>query len=79
MAKSIQLAFEVAATVHQTVEILDDAFSEDDIIEGLISGELETTMNYADNFPEFIIRVSDTKEIAKISSQEVDGRLSKYR
>jgi hypothetical protein len=69
----IQLAFDIVrATVHQEIEITNNSYDEDSIIEGLKCGELATGMQR-------IIVVSTCESIAVVLSQEIDGEYEDYR
>lgn len=77
---TIQIAFEVTATAHQTVKIIDDKYTEEDIINELNNGLLITTTWYdtEDNRENHIEELSGHK-VARIISQQIDGDYDEFR
>jgi hypothetical protein len=81
----IQLAFEINATVHQRLRIINDAYDEDSIIEGLNDGVLATTTWYDHDHAEYcdvfesVDVVLTGERVALILSQEIDGDYFDYR
>lgn len=75
----IQVAFDViAGTVHQIVEIVEPTYDEEQIIEGLKTGKMVTTMGHDEN-PSSIDITANGETVAIILSQEVDGEYEDFR
>lgn len=77
---SIQLAFEINATCHQQLHVLDKDYTEDTIIAGLQDGTLVTTTWHDGRNTRATIDETETgREIAEILSQEIDGEYFDFR
>lgn len=75
----IQLSFEIDnGSAYQKVEILDDSYTEEMIIDGLKSGKLVTSTWHGDITPE-ITYVNTDHVVGRIISQEIEAEYSNYR
>lgn len=77
----IQIAFEiVSGTVAQQVKVINPAFDEDAIIDGLSDGTLiTTTWHDQDGSPSTIDITATGEAIAEIISQEINGEYEDFR
>lgn len=75
----IEVAFDVlSGTVTQIVEIVEPYYDEEQIIEGLATGKMVTTMGHDKN-PASIDITETGETVAIILSQEVDGEYEDFR
>ncbi|ENK2262573.1 hypothetical protein AB3A98_002620 [Vibrio parahaemolyticus] len=75
----IQIAFDIeSASVSQMVQIINDNYDEDSIIDGLEDGSLSTTTWHGNGIPE--ITITATGEVVGIIlSQEIEGHYDEFR
>lgn len=81
---TFQLAFDIeAASCHQVIEIIDETYSEESIIEGLSDGSIVTTtwhnQGTSSNENNFIEVLETGHQIAIVKNQEIDGEYSEFR
>lgn len=81
---TFQLAFEIQATAHQVIQIVDEAYDESRIIDELSSGILVTTtwhnQGEGGSVSDLVLsRVSDDHVVGYVLSQQIDGEYSDYR
>lgn len=78
-ANEVQIAFDIeSGSITQTIEILNNDYDEDSIIEGLNDGTLATTTWHGSGLPE-VIMVKTDEVIAIVQSQEVSGEYIDFR
>ncbi len=75
----IQIAFDIeSASVSQMVQIINDNYDEDSIIDGLKDGSLSTTTWHGNGIPD--ISITATGEVVGIIlSQEIEGNYDEFR
>lgn len=79
-SKTIQLSFDiVAGGVDQELEVINESYDEESIIEGLKCGNLATTIGHDIGNSQYISVVATDERIAKIISQDSNGEYEDYR
>lgn len=82
---TFELAFDIeAASCHQVIEIIDDTYSEESIMEGLQDGSIQTSTWHNQGMSSsgetnFVTVLETGKNIAVVKDQEIDGEYSEFR
>jgi len=84
LSKPQKLTFVAEARITQTVIILEENLSIEEISEGIASGTYVTTIDYDDfnGKEEYVCRVNDDHtldRVARIKKQEAEGDIALYR
>lgn len=83
MAKEHTISFVTEATIKQTIIILDETITIDDIKNGLMSGTYLTSIDHdlSSGKEEYIYQINDDlslKTVALIKKQEAEGDIAVY-